>query len=129
MARLVAGPSLGRPVVRLERDLDCLTPPMRERVKARLESWLARSLDRQVPALVRLAALAREAKASPAIRAVAAALEDAGGIAPRQPLRLMIDALSPEERRRLRGLGIPSVRSMSSIPGCSSPARRGGGAR
>jgi ATP-dependent RNA helicase SUPV3L1/SUV3 len=40
------------------------------------------------------------------LRAVAAALEDAGGIVPRQPLRLMIDALSPEERRRLRGLGI-----------------------
>ncbi|WP_343528962.1 helicase-related protein [Sphingomonas sp.] len=106
VARLVAGPSLGRPVVRLERDLDCLTPPMRERVKARLEEWVARTLDRQVPALVRLSALAREAKASPAIRAVAAALEDAGGIVPRQPLRLMIDALSPDERRRLRGVGI-----------------------
>jgi ATP-dependent RNA helicase SUPV3L1/SUV3 len=100
------GPSLGRPVVRLERDLDCLSQPLRERVKARLDGWVARALDRNVPALVRLAALAREAKASPALRAVAAALEDAGGIVPRQPLRLMIDALSPEERRRLRGLGI-----------------------
>lgn len=106
IARLVAGPSLGRPVVRLERDLDCLTPPLREKVKARLDGWMARSLDRQVPALVRLAQLAREAKASPALRAIAAALEDAGGIVPRQPLRLMIDALSPDERRRLRGLGI-----------------------
>ena len=106
VARLVAGPSLGRPVVRLERDLDCLSQPLRERVKARLDGWVARALDRNVPALVRLAALAREAKASPALRAVAAALEDAGGIVPRQPLRLMIDALSPEERRRLRGLGI-----------------------
>ncbi|WP_267435896.1 helicase-related protein [Sphingomonas sp. GM_Shp_1] len=106
VAKLVAGPSLGRPVVRLERDLDCLSPNLRERVKARLDGWVTRSLDRQVPVLVRLAALAREAKASPALRAVAAALEDAGGIVPRQPLRLMIDALSPEERRRLRGLGI-----------------------
>ncbi len=106
VARLIPGPSLGRPVLRLERDLDCLAPIQREQVKARLDAWLARSLDRQLPALVRLAGLAREAKASPAIRAVAAALEDAGGIAPRQPLRLMIDALSPEERRRLRGMGI-----------------------
>ncbi len=106
VARLTAGPSLGRPVVRLERDLDCLSRPLRERVKARLDDWVARSLEKQVPAIVRLAGLAREAKASPALRAVAAALEDAGGIVPRQPLRLMIDALSPEERRRLRGLGI-----------------------
>jgi ATP-dependent RNA helicase SUPV3L1/SUV3 len=119
------GPSLGRPVVRLERDLDCLSQPLRERVKARLDGWVARALDRNVPALVRLAALAREAKASPALRAVAAALEDAGGIVPRQPLRLMIDALSPEAAAARAG---DHHRDARHLRCAAAQARRGGAA-
>jgi len=40
------------------------------------------------------------------LRAVASAIEDAGGILPRLPMRLALDAIDPDERKRLRKIGI-----------------------
>ncbi|MEZ0496508.1 helicase-related protein [Sphingomonas sp. IW22] len=106
VARLEAGPSLTRPRVTLDRALDCLDKAMRERVRARLARWLDAQLAKQVPALVRLDEAARDPAAQPALRAVAAALSDAGGIVPRDYLAASLDELDPGARRRLRRAGI-----------------------
>ncbi len=63
-------------------------------------------LKRRLAVLVDLAALSRDADATPALRAVASAIEEAGGILPRLPMRLALDAVDPDERKRLRKIGI-----------------------
>ena len=105
VAHLAAGPSLARPSLKLDRALDVLAPPERNAVKARLERWLAEQLARHVPALPRLAALARDREVSAGLRVVAGALEAAGGVLPRRPLARDLDALAPPERKRLRDTG------------------------
>ena len=106
VATLASGPSLARPTIAIDRSLDCLDRPLRDKVEARLTAWLATLLAKQLPALVGLAAAARDRQASPALRAVAGMLEAAGGIAPRLAHRAAIDALSIEERRGLRRIGV-----------------------
>ena len=106
VATLAPGPSPARPALQLDRALDALAPPARVAVKARLERWLADQLARRVPALEKLAHLARDREVSPALRVVAGALETAGGIAPRRPLAASLDALPPPERKRLRDAGV-----------------------
>lgn len=106
IATLTPGPSLARPRVVLDRDLDCLDRAMRVKVAERLDRWLAAALAKYVPALVALAAAQRDPQASSAFRAVVAGIEEAGGFAPRLPLRLSFDQIGPDERRRLRKLGV-----------------------
>ncbi|SFP70241.1 helicase-related protein [Sphingomonas rubra] len=106
VATLASGAALARPRIVLHRDLDCLDAAARARVADRLSRWLAAEVERRVPVLARLADAARDAVATPAWRAVAAAVEAAGGLAPRLPLRALLDALSPDERRALRQLGV-----------------------
>ena len=106
VAYLLAGPSLARPRMALDRALDVLDKPARGAIEARLERWLADQLAAYVPALGRLADLARERDATPALRAVAGALEAAGGMTPRLPVRNQVEALTPPERKRLRQAGV-----------------------
>ena len=105
VAQLAAGPSLARPLLKLDRALDVLDPPARVAVKARLERWLTDQLARHVPALAKLAVLARDREVSAGLRVVAGALEAAGGVMPRRPLARDLDALAPPERKRLRATG------------------------
>ena len=106
VATLAPGPALARPRVVLARDLDCLDKPTREKVAARLARWIEARTARFAPGLTALAQAARDPAASSAFRAVATAVEGAGGITPRLPLRPSLDTLSPDERRRLRKLGV-----------------------
>jgi ATP-dependent RNA helicase SUPV3L1/SUV3 len=106
VARLVPGRSLASPRVMLHRDLDCLDRTMRETIAGRVERWLAAMLAKRVPALVRLAEMARDPAASASLRIVATRLEAAGGIAPRLPMRAEIEGLGVDERRRLRSGGV-----------------------
>ncbi|WP_267396990.1 MULTISPECIES: helicase-related protein [unclassified Sphingomonas] len=106
VARLAPGATLARPTVALDRSLDCLTKAQREAAQQRLVRWLTASMARHVPALVRLAEAARDPAANAALRVVAGELEAAGGLLPRLPLRASLEALAPEERKRLRGIGI-----------------------
>ncbi len=106
VATLTPGPSLARPRLKLDRALDVLDKPARAAIQARLERWLADRLAAHVPALVRLADLARDHDATPALRVVAGALEAAGGMTPRLPLRAALDALDAPERKRLRHAGV-----------------------
>ncbi len=106
VARLVAGRSLSTPRIELHRDLDCLEPRARAGVLARVERWRDAMLARKAGGLLRLAEIARDPQATPALRQVTQAVEAAGGIAERLPLRGPVEALAPEERRRLRAAGL-----------------------
>jgi len=106
VALLTPGPSLARPQLKLDRDLDCLARPQREAVAARVNGWFAAMLGRHLPALVALAEAARDPQATPALRVVAGELEAAGGLIPRLALHEALEALGQDERKRLRRIGI-----------------------
>ena len=106
IAELGPGPTLARPRVTLDRVLDCLDRALQAKIRTRLEGWLADQLKQRVPGLVALDAVQREATALPALRAVAAALVDSGGIAPRAGIDTAVDGLDPSARKRLRALGV-----------------------
>jgi len=106
VAQLLRGASPASPRLVLDRSLDCLDRPLAERIRDRLGGWLAAQVDRQAPALARLDTLSRDEHASPALRAIAAALLDKGGILPRVAVGDSIDRLDSPERKRLRQTGV-----------------------
>ena len=106
VATFAPGPVLSRPRVVLDRTLDCLDKALRERVRTRLDRWLDEQVARAVPLLPRLAAMARDPAATPALRAVASAVEAAGGLLPRLAIREPVTALDAAARKRLRGAGL-----------------------
>ncbi len=106
IAALRPGPSLVRPQIALDRALDCLAKPDVERIRARLELWLATQLARHVAPLEALAVIARDPGAPAPLRVVAAALDAGGGMAARLPLADSVDALAGPDRRRLRQAGV-----------------------
>ncbi len=106
VATLTAGASLVRPRVKLDKALDCLDVAMRAKIVARLDRWIAGQAMQRLPALVALDAAARDAAASPALRAVAAALVDRGGLAARIDLHVAVDGLDQTARKRLRATGV-----------------------
>ncbi|MEG3124465.1 helicase-related protein [Sphingomonas sp. GB1N7] len=106
VAMLAQGPSLARPAIALDRTLDCLDVALRTKIKARLTAWVGDRMAKHVPALVALDAVTRDAEAEPALRAVAAALIDQGGLLPRIDHRVAVDGLDPAARKRLRRIGI-----------------------
>ena len=106
VATLGAGSSLATPRVALDRALDCLDRPLRDSIRDRLGRWVVDEIVRRAAALPRLEMLARDAEASAALRVVAAALANAGGIAPRQPVAEPLHSIDPAERKRLRQAGI-----------------------
>ena len=106
VAALAPGRSFGQPRLVLDPALDCLDRGAVAAVTARLRLWLDTVLARRLPMLGALASVARDPAASAALRVVAAALEGAGGIAARLPLRSALEALSPDERKRLRTIGV-----------------------
>jgi ATP-dependent RNA helicase SUPV3L1/SUV3 len=106
VAALGRGTSLARPKIQLDRALDCLDIALRDRVKARLVTWLDRQMAKHVPALVALDAATRDAAAGPALRAIAAALVDHGGLLPRVDHQIAVDGLDQPARKRLRSIGV-----------------------
>jgi ATP-dependent RNA helicase SUPV3L1/SUV3 len=106
VAALQAGASLARPRVVLDKSLDCLARPLADKVRARIEAWFADGLAKHARALASLAAIAVDPQATPALRILAAELEDAAGVVARLPLRASVEALSPQERKRLRKIGV-----------------------
>ncbi len=106
VARLAPGASLASPRVVLDRALDCLDRALRAKVAARLEAWLAAEVARWTPGLMALAEAVRDTAATPALRAVAAALLASGGVVARGGLREPVARLDPGERKRLRVAGV-----------------------
>jgi len=106
VARLAAGPSLARPRVVLDRGLDCLDKAAQGAVRERIERWTTEQIARRLPVVAALDAAQRDPAATAPLRAVAAALIDAGGIAARIGIGNAVDALDPPARKRLRGAGV-----------------------
>ena len=106
VATLGPGPSVLRPRVLLDRALDCLTVELRARIEARLRDWLAGQLKRALPGLVVLDAVQRDPAATPASRAVAAALVAQAGLVSRAEIALAVDGLDPVARKAFRAAGV-----------------------
>jgi ATP-dependent RNA helicase SUPV3L1/SUV3 len=106
VAKLATGRALAGPRIVVHRDLDCLEMAVRAAVAARLTRWFDATLGRRMSSLVRLAEMARDPAATAALRVVAQAVEAAGGIAARLPIRGAVEALDAGERRRLRVAGL-----------------------
>ena len=101
IGRLVGGDHLLRPGIRPIVG-DGLDPPVRQRVAARLESWLAAYLPFRLGAL---AGPAPAAVSGPA-RALLYQLGEAGGHLPRRRLRPVIDGLTKADRKALAAHGV-----------------------
>ncbi len=106
IASFKPGPAFSRPRVVLDRALDCLDPPLRSRIRERLDRWVAVQVQRHAPALIAIEAASLDPGAAPALRVVAAALVQGAGLTARLPLTEAIDALSATDRQRLRKAGI-----------------------
>ena len=102
VARLARGTSLARPAVVPDDALDCLDPPVREAVAARVRRWVADAIARALPSVAAVAEAARAEAAGPALRSIAGALEAGAGFAARAPLREAVEALDPGARKWLR---------------------------
>ena len=95
-----------RPRIRLDRALDVLDARLRAAALERVERWFADRLAADLPDLVRLDALSRDEAAGPRIRALAGSLVGAGGLLPRRAAGALVEALDPNDRKRLRKSGI-----------------------
>ncbi|HWK37182.1 helicase-related protein [Sphingomonas sp.] len=105
VATLAAGPQLSRPKIVLDRALDCLGQAERDAIAARLAAWIDDRTAQVTPVLARLDRLARDPTAPGALRATAAALADAGGLAERNAVA-DVEGLEPKARQYLRAVGI-----------------------
>jgi ATP-dependent RNA helicase SUPV3L1/SUV3 len=106
LARLSPGRSLLEPALRTARALDRLSAATRGALRARLETWLAAQIARQLKPLERLAVTATDPAASPGVRALAAMLADAGGVLPRKTALSAIAHLEQPDRGTLHRLGV-----------------------
>lgn len=103
VARLDPGRNLLMPRMLLDGALDSLAADLRQRLTAMLEQWLGSNLKALQP-LHRLDAAAGEAASGPELRALLIRLVESGGMLERSGSDL--DQLSPEQRHRLRKLGV-----------------------
>lgn len=106
VATLAAGPTLDRPSVTLDRSLTVLDRTVQAAVRDRLSAWVQDQTKRRAPTLATLATLARDPAAGGALRAVAAALAEVGGIGPRDGFDSMLAPLDGAARHRLRRAGV-----------------------
>ena len=106
LAKLAPGRSLTEPALRTTRALDRLSAPLRSALRARLEAWLDRQIDRHLAGLKELAEAAADPEQPANVRALAAMLADAGGVMPRKKLAEPIQHLDKEARTRLHKLRV-----------------------
>jgi len=106
LARLAPGRSLLEPALRTSRALDRLSVQSRAALRGRLEAWLDASVAEHLGTLKRLAGAATDPRSSPGVRALAAMIADAGGVAPRRTMQAPIAELEPADRRALYRLRV-----------------------
>ncbi|QDX26814.1 helicase [Sphingomonas suaedae] len=95
-----------RPAIRLDRTLDRLDPHERTAIHARLSDWFGARIAADLPDLAALDALSRDAGAGSRTRALAGLLVEAGGMMPRRAAGALVEALDPQDRKRLRKAGV-----------------------
>lgn len=106
VATLVRGRSLLSPALALHPALLKLPADLRAQILQRLTLWLDHMLDARLAPLKSLLARSNDPLIPAAVRAVAASLTSAAGVSARTPIESSLDALTPQERRRLRQAGV-----------------------
>lgn len=95
-----------RPRIRLDRALDVLDARVRGAAQDRIERWFADRIAADLPDLARIDALSRDEAAGSRTRALAGLLVEAGGLLPRRAAGAQVEALDPQDRKRLRKAGV-----------------------
>lgn len=93
------------PKIELDRSLDALSAADKASVRARLERWFASQRERQLGALVQVAALA-DGGVSPAARGLIVQLVENLGCLVRDRVASQIDALDKADRKTLAAAGV-----------------------
>ncbi|MFL9840380.1 helicase-related protein [Sphingomonas sp. ST-64] len=106
VARIEPGANPLRPGIRVDRALDVLDPRARNAVQARLTDWFGARIAGDLPDLAALDALSRDESAGSRTRALAGLLVEAGGMMPRRAAGALVEALDPQDRKRLRKAGV-----------------------
>lgn len=106
VAALKPGQSFARPRIVLDRALDVLDAQARNAARERIERWFADELVRRLPVFAKLDDLTRDPAAGGALRAIAGALLEAGGLLPRRAAGQMVEALDLPARKALRAAGV-----------------------
>ena len=96
---------------------DLLDPPLRERVRRRLASWLEAHLRAVLGPLFALG----EGAPAGAARGLAFALAEGLGAVPRRTVARQVAALTPSERRELSRLGVTTGRLAVFLPALLRP--------
>ncbi|MEO6360646.1 MAG: helicase-related protein [Sphingomicrobium sp.] len=122
LARLAPGRSILEPAIRTTRPLDRLSAEARAALRAHLESWLDRQIEKHLRPLTRLAAAASDKASTPGVRALAAMLADAGGVLVRKSVIAAIAALDHADRKALHGLQVRLGALDIFVPGLLKPA-------
>jgi ATP-dependent RNA helicase SUPV3L1/SUV3 len=122
IAGVLAGGEAFRPRVRLLGELGA--DSARQRAQQRLEAFVASEAGRRLGALRRLEAAVAEGKVKGLARGLAFRLVEAGGVVDRAAVRAEVRALSPVERRILRGLGVKIGAFSLYLPGVLRPEAR-----
>ena len=106
VATIVKGRHRLSPKLQLDKPLAALDSHVVAAVVARLQRYVDDQLGRHLRPLIAMAARARDADAAPALRAVLAALVDAGGHHLRESLDPVLADLGAEAREELRRFGV-----------------------
>ena len=106
VATLTKGKHRLAPRITLDKPVAALDSHVVAAIIARLQAFLDNKIGRHLRVLISMAARMREADAAPDLRAILAALVDAGSHVPREPLDEALAKLPPEAREELRRFGI-----------------------
>ena len=106
VARLTAGRTLIEPRLRIDAALDTLSALDRDRVMARIESWLDTTMRRSLASLMAMTDSASDLFTPARVRALLAPLAASGGMAERSTVDSALIALDADDRRMLRRAGL-----------------------
>jgi len=106
VARLEPGRDLIHPRIVPDAALGSLHPADREKICARIETWLTDLLRRHLAPLKAMARTANDLFTPPSVRALLAPLAASGGCIARAEIEPQLAALDPGDRRILRAAGL-----------------------
>jgi ATP-dependent RNA helicase SUPV3L1/SUV3 len=116
VARLAAGESVLAPLVEVLPS-DLLDPPLRERVRRRLASWL----DARLRGVLAPLFAVRDGAPGGIVRGLAFALAEGLGAVSRRSVARQVGGLAPEDRRALARLGVAVGRLALYVPALLRP--------
>ncbi len=106
VAKIVRGRSLLAPKITLDSAILYLPISLRETIEKRLQAWLTGIIINRLSPLQKMNDLAQNPSTFPEIRAFFAQLGERGGVIARDDLSEVVAALSPDQRRRIRQMGV-----------------------